>query len=79
MCYWLILESGIPILETTVQHVTWDDPETVKKVAGFNEALNECLDNTNFTLPLMDKIALKDVNLKDLSSVIQGWCKYPNQ
>ena len=68
MCYWLIPESGIPISETTVQHVTKDDlaiPEVEAKVTSFNKAMDECLDDTNFILPLMDELAIEDVDLKD--------------
>ena len=42
MCYWIITETGIPMAETTVQHVTRDDllDQDIKvQIDNFNEAV----------------------------------------
>ena len=57
MCYWIMGESGIPIAETTVQHVTRDDmidPTIAKQIETFNEALTVRLDDTNFKIAGID-------------------------
>ena len=53
MCYWIIGVSGIPIAETTVQHVTRDelmDPVLASEIERFNEALTTKLDDSNFKI-----------------------------
>ena len=54
MCYWLMPVSGIPIVTTTVQHVTADDyrdPDLNTRINEFNDQLCHRLDDTNFVLP----------------------------
>ena len=54
MCYWLMPVSGIPIADTTVQHVTAEDlrdPEVKQQVDEFNRRLTERLDDTNHQIP----------------------------
>lgn len=54
MCYWLMPVSGIPVVNTTVQHVTLEDlrnPEIKARVEEFNTKLDERLNDTNFVLP----------------------------
>ena len=53
MCYWLIPISGVPVADTTVQHVTAEDlrkPDIAERVEQFNRTLTERLDDTNFQL-----------------------------
>ena len=54
MCYFIIPESGIPITDTTVQHVTREDyhDQDIKfHIDSFNAALTQRLDDTNFANP----------------------------
>lgn len=63
MCYWVMGVDGIPIAETTVQHVTRDDlldNDIKAQIDAFNEQLQTRLDDTNFELPTMDAFALED-------------------
>ena len=65
MCYWIILVSEMLIADSTVQHVTRDElrgEEIKQQVAAFNEALNICLDDTNFVLPGMEAFHIKDID-----------------
>lgn len=53
MCYWLMPVSGIPIVNSTVQHVTAEDlrsTEIKERVDDFNRQVDERLDDTNFVL-----------------------------
>ena len=57
MCYWIMGASGIPIAETTVQHVTRDDmidPAIANHIETFNETLTTRLDDTNFKVNDID-------------------------
>eukprot|EP00804_Cyclotella_cryptica_P025206 CCRYP_010330-RA/>CCRYP_010330-RA protein AED:0.37 eAED:0.37 QI:0/0/0/1/1/1/2/0/416 len=50
MCYWIMPVSGIPISDTTVQHVTTEDllnPDIKSQVDKFNEKLVAWIDDTN--------------------------------
>ena len=54
MCYWLMPVSGVPVVNTTVQHVTAEDlqnPDLQSRVNDFNMRLERRLDDTNFILP----------------------------
>ena len=54
MCYWIMPVDGIPIAETTVQHVTCDDllDNNIKsQVDRFSERLRTRLNNEKFKLP----------------------------
>ena len=54
MCYWLMPVSGVPVMNSSVQHVTADDlrnPEIMHRIEDFNTRLNTQLDDTNFALP----------------------------
>lgn len=54
MCYWLMPVSGIPIVNTTVQHVTMEEmhePKIKQRADEFEASLRQRLDNTNFILP----------------------------
>ena len=53
MSYWIITIYGQPIAETTVQHVTRDDildPCIAVQIKSFDQALNECLDDTKLII-----------------------------
>ena len=53
MCYWLMPVSGIPVVNSTVQHVTAEDmrdPDINARIEDFNTKLAEHLDDTNFVL-----------------------------
>ncbi len=53
MVYWLMPVSGIPIANSTIQHVTTKDMRDVdisQRIQHFMQRLNERLDVTNFTL-----------------------------
>ena len=53
MCYWLMPVSDIPIVNTTVQHITGEDlrnPDIKNRVEEFNTQLSHRLDDSNFTL-----------------------------
>ena len=53
MCYWLMPVSGIPVVNSTVQHVTAEDmrdPDINARIEDFNTKLAERLDDTNFVL-----------------------------
>jgi hypothetical protein len=63
MCYWIITSDGIPISESTVQHVTRDDmlePEIMNQIEEFNEALTTRLDDSNFGIAGMGNFGLED-------------------
>ena len=63
MCYWIIPESGIPITDTTVQHVMRDDlhdPAISALAESFNSALAQRLDDTNFDNPDLAYFHLPD-------------------
>jgi hypothetical protein len=54
MCYWLMPVSGVPVVNTTVQHVTSEDLRNVDiqaQVDDFNTRLHQRLEDTNFVLP----------------------------
>ena len=54
MCYWLMPVSGIPVVNTTVQHVTTEDlrnADIQARVDDFNTRLTRRLDDTDFVLP----------------------------
>ena len=54
MCYWLMPVSGVPVVNSSVQHVTADErrnPEITHRIEDFNTRLNTRLDDTNFALP----------------------------
>ena len=54
MCYWLMPVSGVPVVNSSVQHVTAEDlrnPQVIERVEDFNSRLNTRLDDTNFVLP----------------------------
>ena len=53
MCYWLMPVSGIPVVNSSVQHVMAEDlrnTQIMEQVNDFNTRLNTHLDNTNFEL-----------------------------
>ena len=53
MCYWIMGKNGIPIVETTVQHVAQDDmlqPTFATMMESFHEALETRLDGINFII-----------------------------
>jgi hypothetical protein len=63
MCYWIIPESGVPVTDTTVQHVTRDDlhdPSISTQVEAFNAALTQRLDDSNFDNPDVAHFHLTD-------------------
>ena len=50
MCYWVVPISGIPVADSTVQHVTSDDlfnPDIKSQVKAFNSTLESWLDDGN--------------------------------
>jgi hypothetical protein len=54
MCYWLMPVSGIPVVNSSVQHVTAEDlqnPEIMQQIDDFNRRLETRLDDTSFVLP----------------------------
>ena len=55
MCYWLMPVSGVPVVNSSVQHVTADErrnPEIMHRIEDFNTRLNARLDeDTNFARP----------------------------
>ena len=54
MCYWLMPVSGVPIVNSLIQHVTSEDlqnPDIRSRVDDFHNKLNTRLDDTNFVLP----------------------------
>ena len=64
MCYWLIPQSGIPISDTTVQHVTLEDirnPAIKKQIDEFDEELTKRLDDSNFVIQGSDDFYLDDM------------------
>ena len=63
MCYWIITSDGIPISESTVQHVTRDDmlePEIMNQIEEFNETLTTRLDDSKFGIAGMGNFRLED-------------------
>ena len=53
MPYWIIPIYGQPVAETTLQHVTRDDmidPDIAVQIKSFDQALNECLDDTKLII-----------------------------
>jgi hypothetical protein len=55
MCYWLIPVSGIPVANTTVQHVTLEEmhnPDIQVQIEAFDKALVVRLNNTNHTIDM---------------------------
>ncbi len=53
MCYWLMPVSGVPVVNSSVQHVTAEDlrdPQIKERVEDFNHRLDVRLDDTNFVL-----------------------------
>ena len=72
MCYWVMGESGIPIAETTVQHVTRDDmldPTIATQIEAFNKTLTTRLDDMNF------KINGVDIGFEDEYEDLPQWDK----
>ena len=56
-------KNGIPIAETTVQHVTRDDmlqPTIAKLIESFHEALETRLDDKNFAIEGMKGYSIED-------------------
>ena len=54
MCYWLMPVSGVPVVNTTVQHVIADNlrnTDIQARVDDFNTRLTRRLDDTSFVLP----------------------------
>jgi hypothetical protein len=54
MCYWLMPVSGVPVVNSSVQHVTTEDlrnPEIMQQIDDFNRRLETRLDNASFVLP----------------------------
>ena len=54
MCYWLIPVSGVPVVNSSVQHVMAEDlqnPEIMQRIDDFNRRLETRLDDTSFVLP----------------------------
>ena len=67
MCYWLMPVSGIPIADTSVQHVTQDDmakPGIKTQVDEFNAKLEERLDDTKFIIS-QDKVEMDMDDIHD--------------
>jgi hypothetical protein len=55
MCYCLMPVSGIPVSNTTVQHVTLEEtrnPDIQVQIRAFDKALVEGLNNTNHTIDM---------------------------
>ena len=49
MCYWLMPVSGVPVVNSSVQHVTAEDlqnPEIMQQIDDFNRRLETQLDDT---------------------------------
>eukprot|EP00804_Cyclotella_cryptica_P008557 CCRYP_007551-RA/>CCRYP_007551-RA protein AED:0.38 eAED:0.38 QI:0/0/0/1/1/1/2/0/852 len=68
MCYWIIPVSGIPISDTTVQHVTTEDLlnlDIKSQVNEFNEKLVELLDDTNHRVKWDLPKSLEDLTFDD--------------
>ena len=74
MCYWIALDNGHIIAETTVQHVTRDemnDPDIKARIEHFDRQMQERMDDTNFDNPelvnfhLGDEINLLDERIRD--------------
>ncbi len=66
MCYWLMPVSGIPVANTTVQHVTLEEmrnPNIQVQIEAFDKALIEQLNNTNHTIDI--RICGADIYLDD--------------
>jgi hypothetical protein len=54
MCYWLMPVSGVPVVNSSVQHVTAEDlrnPEIMQQIDDLNRRLETQLDDTSFVLP----------------------------
>ncbi len=65
MCYWVMGRDGIPIAETTIQHVTCDDMLDVNiaaQIKQFDEDLRARLDDSNFKLQGMNEFAFDDID-----------------
>ena len=65
MCYWVMGRDVIPVTETTIQHVTFNnmlDVNIASQIEQFDEALQARLDDSNFKLPGMDDFAFNDIN-----------------
>ena len=79
MCYWIITETGRPMAETTVQHVTRDDlldQDMKMQIDNFNEAVERRLSDQNFVIPIpeyMDGFALQDVDYDLPQWDVPGW------
>ena len=57
MCYWLMPVSGIPVVNSTIQHITAEDlcnPDIKSRIDDFNTRLMTRLDDMNFVLPNRD-------------------------
>ena len=69
MCYWIIPVSGIPISDTTVQHVTREeirDNEIKIRVDEFDTKMRERMDYSNFQLPNMEGFHLEDIEMPSM-------------
>jgi hypothetical protein len=54
MCYWLMPVSGVPVVNSSVQHVMAEDlrnPDIMQRINDFNRRLETRLDDTSFVLP----------------------------
>jgi hypothetical protein len=66
MCYWLMLVSGIPVANTTVQHVTLEEtrnPDIQVQIEAFDKVLVEQLNDTNHTIDI--RVCGADIYLDD--------------
>ena len=65
MCYWLMPVSGVPVANTTVQHVTRDDmldPDIKRDILQFDVELRERLNDENFKLESnLNNYSVRDV------------------
>ena len=63
MCYWVIPVSGIPMTDTTVQHVTQEDQHNTEigaKIDKFKALWTQC-DNINFKFSNFTGFTLHDI------------------
>ncbi len=54
MCYWLMPVSGVPLVNSSVQHVTAEDlrnPDIMQLINNVNRRIETQLDDTSFVLP----------------------------
>ena len=65
MCYWVLTVSGKVVSRTSVQYVTrskMPDPAMLERKKGFDKALEERLDGTNFTNEEAGDMCINDID-----------------